>query len=260
MRRLIALTMFAALAAAPGPVAADLPDDSMIPGVVRPLRWVRVSSETDGRVVEKAVEEHRNVAAGATVLRVDDRLKVAAVTMARAGLLEASARRDLARADLERARTLIERDASSTAELERAVAAEKSAEAAVLTAEANLAVAEFHLEKTRIVSPISGVVSRIDIERDELLRPGQFVFSVMDVRNVKVESWVRDEVARTIGTGDVVQLEAGGRTLEAKVRSVASGTDNESRTFKVVLVAENATVARGLLLRPGTTVYWKAPK
>ena len=121
-------------------------------------------------------------------------------------------------------------------------------------------IAAFLLEKTRLVAPFGGILSRIDVELDEYVQPGRFLFSLMDVHEVKIESFVREDVARALKPGQELTIRSGAREVAARVRSVAPGTDNESRTFKVILTATNREDGAGLLLRPGTTVRWAAPE
>ena len=227
-------------------------------GIVRPMRWSRVATAVGGRVAKRLAEEHDIVGKDTVVVRLDDTLARADLKSSEAKELEARARHRLATLDLERQRRLQDRGAADQATLDRAAAEEQATRAAVLGAEASVRRAEYRLARTAVTAPFAGLVGRIDVEIGEYVAPGRLLFTLMEVDRVKIESFLDADAAEQVDAGDTVELLMDDGNVTAKVRSVAAGTDNAARTFKVVIVAGNPADERGRrLFRPGIDLRWR---
>jgi membrane fusion protein (multidrug efflux system) len=115
-------------------------------GRIEAVQAVELRPDEQGRVVELLFQEGQPVAAGAPLVRIDD-------GMLRAQAERAAADRDLARQQLDRVRRLRAQNAAAPADLERAEAAGRSAEAA-------LAVLQLQIERTVVRAPFAGVVGQ----------------------------------------------------------------------------------------------------
>lgn len=170
-------------------------------GWIRATRKVDVQSDIMGRITELAVEEGDSVVAGQLLLRIDPIQYEAAVARARAAVSEALAREAQSRANLLQARRALERVeamvASGIAPQEsleevqtQAMVQEALHEAAlhgVDIARAALSEAEEQLAKTVIRAPISGVVTRLNVEVGETAivgttnNPGSLLLTISDL-------------------------------------------------------------------------------
>jgi len=113
-------------------------------GQIESVQSIELRPEVEGRIVDIPASEGTEVAEGTPLFKIDDvQLK------AQVDRLEAD--RDLAAQALRRTRELLERNASSTADLERAEAAARSAEAQV-------ELQRVRLERTVVRAPFAGVV------------------------------------------------------------------------------------------------------
>ncbi len=154
-------------------------------GSIQPTNKVDVSSELSGTVRQVYVDYNSSVTAGQKLAELDTDKLAAIVGSSRAKLAAAQARVEDAQAtvlekqrDLERNKTLSEKQISTNQELDlaqaaysRAVAALASARADVGVAEAELKLNETNLAKSVIYSPINGVVLVRNVD------PGQTVAS-----------------------------------------------------------------------------------
>lgn len=201
-------------------------------GNVRARRSVDISSDIMGRVVELAVEEGDPVAAGDTVLRLDPSQYRAAVSRARASLSQSRAQvaqqsANVLRAEREHERvralwsrdsTLVSRQQLEDAETNLEVARSQltAAEHGVEQARAALAEARDQLSKTVIRAPISGQVTRLNIDEGEtavvgtMNNPGSLLLTVSDlsVAEALLEVDETDVPQISIGDSAVVEIDA----------------------------------------------------
>lgn len=113
-------------------------------GEVEALQNIELRPEVEGRLVDILVREGAEVDKGTPLFKVDD-----AELRAQVDRLEAE--RDLAEQALKRTRELLQRNASSEADLEQA-------EANARSARAQLELQQVRLERTTVRAPFAGVV------------------------------------------------------------------------------------------------------
>jgi HlyD family secretion protein len=251
---------------------ADLTIRVLATGKIQPTNQVDVSSEMSGVIRRVHVDDNSIVRKGDVLAELDAVKLEAMLARAHAALLAARARVLTAEATiaetriaLDRARTLRKKGISSGQELDaakaafdRANAAHAAATADVKVAEADVALQEADLDKTRILSPIDGVVLRRSAE------PGQTVASSLQapVLFTLAEDLARMQVEADVDEADIGVVSAGqkasfsvdaypGRNFPAEIATVEYSpkvTDNVV-TYTAVLAVDNAA----LLLRPGMT-------
>lgn len=224
-------------------------------GVVRASRIATLSAEVPGRVVARPLEEHAAVAQNGLLVGIESRPYAADVKAAEADVLDARAESELAAKELKRTRELARRDVSADRELDAAHTRQRRAEATVLRAEAALERARFRLERCRIDAPFAGAITRIMVEVGEYLRTGDPLVTLIATDVVEIESFLEAGEATALRPGQAIVLE-GFKDVDARVRSIAPGSDNAARTFKVVIAAENPPAPAPPRLRPGMLLRW----
>lgn len=172
-------------------------------GHIEPKTSVDISADVSGRIVELTVEEGDDVEEGQLLLVIDDERFQAALQRAEASLADARAREaqargnaEQARRDFERIRDLKERlpemvtesefeTARTNSEVQGALL--ESAEHGVDIARAGVKEARDQLAKTVIRAPMSGRVTRLNVERGEtavvgtMNNPGSLLLTVSDL-------------------------------------------------------------------------------
>ncbi len=241
-------------------------------GSIQPTDQVDISSELSGTVRKVNVTYNSAVKAGEVLLELDTNKQEADVQSARAQLASAKANVLKAQAEAASARTsfdrlsgLVSNRISSQQELDAAKYAYESAlatteinEAAVLSAEASLRLAEVNLSKLKIVSPIDGVVLTRDVD------PGATVASSLnapvlftiagDLRHMELQVAVDEADVGQVKEGQEAKFSVDAypdRSFPAKIEAVrfASETVSNVVTYKAILTVDN----QDLLLRPGMT-------
>ena len=118
--------------------AQPVPNIIELPGRVQAYRTAEVRARVDGIVERRLFEEGSLVAAGKALFRIDPRQLTANVNAARAQLARAQATAANARQVVGRYQPLLADQAIGKQEYDAAVAAQRTAEADVQSAQANL--------------------------------------------------------------------------------------------------------------------------
>lgn len=201
-------------------------------GHVEAKRSVDISADVSGRIVELAVEEGDSVRQGDLILRIDQERFRAAVRRAEAALAEARARNAQARANFQQARRDYERIRAlgeagenfvteseveqARTEMEVQQSLLEAARESAVQAEAALNEAEDQLEKTTIQAPMSGVVTRLNVEVGETAIvgttnvPGSLLATVSDLSTMEAVVEVDETDIPRVHRGDsaVVEIDA----------------------------------------------------
>lgn len=207
----------------------DLVDDVSATGHIEPKTQVQITTDVAGRIIELPVEEGQDVEEGALLLQIDPALFQAAVQRAEAALAQARASQaqqdaayQQAQRDADRMTALQARgtDFVTDAEVEQAVTNAdvqsrllEAAEYQVEQAEANLAQERDRLGKTTIRAPMSGRITRLNVERGEtaivgtMNNPGTVLLTVADLSVMEAVIEVDETDVPDIVIGDSAYVE-----------------------------------------------------
>jgi len=207
-----------------------------------------VATEVEGSVAEVYVEVGDRVEAGDELVRINSErmqlrrdLLAAEVTEARALLTAAEAERSLRKQELERLDSLSESAAFSQAryddqlqQVAMTAARVAVADAAVLRAEANLALADNDLRDTVIRAPYDGVVVLRHTEVGSYVTTGDDIVDMLNDREIEIEADVPQDNIGGLAPGVAVSVEVGPDDIRAaEVRSVGVAENSQARTRPV---------------------------
>jgi HlyD family secretion protein len=253
--------------------ARDLVASVTASGQVLPTRKADLSADITGRITRIAVKEGENVQEGQFLLQIDPQQFSAQVTRAEAALANARAGLAQSRANLLQARRNYERQVEirktnealvSAAELEQLEtqfevnqALETAAQENVKQAEASLTDARWQLSRTTIYAPMSGRITRLNVEVGETAIMGTMnrdqaillTISDMSVLETKVKVDETDVSRINVGDSAVVQIDAFpdttfiGRVVEisnSSVRGAMAATTDQAIDYEVTVRIVNA--------------------
>ena len=129
-----------------------------LPGRIAPTRVSEVRARVSGIVVERLFQQGTEVTAGDPLYRIDPKPFEVELQASQAALDKAVAAFDLASQHARRIATLTGQRAAPEAENEKAIGAQRQAEAEVGSRKADVARAKLNLDYATIRAPISGVV------------------------------------------------------------------------------------------------------
>ena len=246
-------------------------------GTIQPERQVDVSANAMGTIVNLAVVEGQRVVEGDLLLKIDPSeyhsvvlALESTVNTARADLRLAKASLAKARLDETRAGELFQSGLASQENLDAARTTAEVEAARVEAAghrikqyEANLAKARYDLEKVTINAPMSGVITRLNVEEGEnaimgtLNNPGTVLLVIADLKTM--EAWVEvDEtevVNLALGQSTDIEIDAfPGQAFTGRVTEIGNsplrvrtGSSREAVDFQVKITL-NEVVEN---IRPG---------
>ena len=247
-------------------------------GQVRPHTKVDVAADISGRIVRLAVKEGQLVTKGQFLLQIDPAQYAATVQSAQAAVSQARAQQAQAQANYIQAQRAFERMAAiqkqnaqlvSQSELDQLHTAADAARAlvdagrfAVNQAQGQLQNAEQALGKTTIVAPMSGRVTRLNVEQGETAVPGTFnkdaatllTISDMSVLETKIKVDETDVARIQLGDSAVVQVDAfPDSTFTGRVTQISNSALKNAATGQAADQAVDYEVTVQLVNPPADT-------
>ncbi len=261
-------------------------------GKIQPKTLVNISADTMGKVTGLAVNEGDRVTRGQFLLEIDPRNLRSRVESGEAGLQASASRLQQMRLSIESTRValkaaednynrqlqLSKQGLTPREVLERAENDLKTQQANLRSQEQNLKTqdltimqeratlssAKYDLSRVRIESPISGIVTRRNIEQGEtavtgtMNNPGTVLLVIADMSVIEAEVEVDETDIPTVSLGQTAKVTIDaipGQTFTAKVTEIgnspiqAAGQAAQATNFKVVLTLDGEIPE----VRPGFT-------
>ncbi|AGR71849.1 efflux transporter, RND family, MFP subunit [Burkholderia pseudomallei] len=233
---------------------------------------VNVAPDVSGAVVELPVRDNQFVKQGDLVMQIDPSHFRIAVEQAQAAVAARRAELQMRRADAAR-RADLDALVVSKESRENSAQTASSAEAQYQQALAALDAAKLNLERTRVVAPVDGYVTNLQVFKGDYASAGQAKLAIVDSHSFWVYGYFEEtKLPRVkIGAKAEMRLMSGG-VLKGHVESISRGIydrDNpQSRdlvadvnpTFNWVRLAQRVPVRihidevpKDLVLSAGTT-------
>lgn len=244
-------------------------------GTIQPKRQVNVSANAIGTITRLAVEEGQHVEAGDLLLQIDPTEYLSAVhaleatvRTGEADLRLAEASHEKAEADHRRARELYAQGLTSEENLAAMATAARVEAARVESArhrlaqvKANLDRARHDLQKVTINAPMTGLITRLNVEEGEnaimgtLNNPGTVLLTIADMGTLEavVEVDETEVVQVALGQPAIVEIDAfPGREFPGSVTEIGnspirSGGTQQAVDFLVKVTLDEAPEG----IRPG---------
>ena len=159
-------------------------------GQIEALQSIELRPDIEGRLVAILVQEGAEVAQGAPLFQVDD-------TELRAQVAQAEATRDLAAQALARTRSLLDQNASSTADLEQAEATAKATQA-------QLEVLEVRLRHSTVRAPFGGVAGQRFVSLGDYVTTSSRLIALQTVNPQHAAFTVPERYAERLKVGQEV--------------------------------------------------------
>ena len=217
-------------------------------GKIQPETEVKISSEVSGEIIELPVVEGQQVEKGDLLVRINPDLIQSALTQAQASLQNVKANQaqseaalKVAKANYERNQKLFEKGVISRSEWDQSIsdyeiaqANVKSAFYNVQSAAANVNQSRDNLSRTSIYAPISGTISKLDVELGERVvgtqqMAGTEMMRVADLGNMEVEVDVNENDIVKINIGDSTRVEVDAylkKRFKGEVTEIANSAES----------------------------------
>jgi membrane fusion protein (multidrug efflux system) len=197
-------------------------------GQIEAIQSIDLQPEVEGRIVDLLVREGQEVEKGTPLFKVDD-------AELRAQVARAAADRDLARQALERTKRLIAENASSAADLERA-------EATARAADAQLELLQIRLDRSVVRAPFTGVVGRRYVSLGDFVNSGTKLTVMHTVNPQYAVLQVPERYAGQLRRGQLVSFQVAalpGRNFFGEVVFVDPTVELPGRTILIKATVPN---------------------
>lgn len=182
---------------------------------------INVAADVSGLVVEVPVRDNQAVSKGDLLLQIDPSHYRIAVRQAEALAASRKATLDMRQANARR-RAAMDRRAVSRENLDDAGSLALAAEADYRQALAALEAARLDLERTRVLAPVDGYVTNLNVHAGDYAQAGEPRMALVDRDSYWVYGYFEENKLRHLREGDPVVIELmGGQVLKGHVDSIA---------------------------------------
>ena len=228
-------------------------------GIIEPETTVEVKSKASGEILEIHSDTGDLVEAGSLIVQIDKRTPKNSLAQAEAELEAAQARRSIARAQTERAKTLLESGTFNEVDYEQTVLEFANSKAEVVRSQVAVENARIALDDTEVRAPITGTIIDKNVEKGQVISSptqdvggGTELLKMADLRSVQVRALVDETDIGKIIPEQTVVIEVAAypnQPFEGRVLKIEpQAADEEAVTlFSVIITINNESG----LLRPG---------
>lgn len=208
-----------------------------------------IASMITGKVTSIAVQEGDSVKAGQLLMTIDSRDTAqraigatAGVSAAQMGAKQAAQSKIMAENTYNRYKMLYNEKVITKQEFDQyttqknvAALEYQKAQAGVQQARAGLGEVRVYQSYSRLTAPISGIVTKRDIDLGSTALQGQPILTIESPSNQELVAFVDESYLQKIHPGQEVNLLVEGKTLKSKITTVVNSVDPTTRTFKIKL-------------------------
>ena len=203
---------------------------------------VNVAPDVSGAVVELPVKDNQLVKKGDLLMQIDPSHYQIAVEQAQAAVAARKAELQMRRDDARR-RADMDSLVVSKESQENAAHTASAAEAAYQQALAALDAARLNLARTRVVSPVDGYVTNLNVFRGDYATAGAAKLAIVDSHSFWVYGYFEETKLPHVHVGDKAEIRLmSGGTLQGHVESVSRGIyDRDNPQSRELLADVNPT-------------------
>ncbi|QGZ61135.1 efflux RND transporter periplasmic adaptor subunit [Paraburkholderia acidisoli] len=203
---------------------------------------VNIAPDVSGAVVDLPVRDNQFVHKGDLLMQIDPSHYQIAVEQAQAAVAARKAELTMRLDDAKR-RADMDSEVVSQENRENASHTANSAQAQYQQAIAALDAAKLNLDRTRVISPVDGYVTNLQVFKGDYATGGQAKLAVVDSHSFWVYGYFEETKLPHVKIGDKadIKLMSGG-TLEGHVESISRGIyDRDNPQSKELLADVNPT-------------------
>ncbi len=199
---------------------------------------VAIAPDVSGLVTNVFAQDNQKVRRGDILFQIDRARFALALEQADAVVAGRHATLEQTTKDLTRYRGLTT-DAVSQQKQEQVLAAQQEAKAAYDQAVADRGVAQLNLDRSKVLAPVNGRITNMDLRPGAYVAAGKGVMALVDSDTLRVEGYFEETKLPRIHVGDPVDIRLMGDSarLKGHVQSIAGGIKDRDRTAGSTLLA-----------------------
>jgi membrane fusion protein, multidrug efflux system len=211
-------------------------------GVLVPYNSIDIISEVSGKVVSVKKELGDFVNTNQTLVSIDDVIAQSQFKQAEAQVMSSENNLKISKSNLESDKLLFENKDISELEYNNSQLTVKNAEAQYLSAVAALSSAKKYYDDTKIKTPISGFVSRKNIDYGTMVSVGSNVYRIIDISKMKIFVSVPQELINKVhveGKANIIVSALNNKSFSGNVKHVSPQADEQTGGFIVEIHVTN---------------------
>jgi RND family efflux transporter MFP subunit len=220
-----------------------MPRALALTGTLRGQRQTDLAANATGRVLETFVERGAEVKRGDLLARLDTRAVSLTAAEAQANAALSRAQQSTAKRECERYRKLLDQNAISQAEYDRAADQCQTTPLSVAAAEARASAAAQVVGDGSIRAPFGGTITERFVEAGEYVRADTKVVSLVAVTTLRLELTVPEANVASVKVGGALTFTVSAypnRTFNGTVRYVSPAVRETTRDLAVEAEVDNA--------------------
>jgi len=232
-------------------------------GTLKADEEVMVSSEVDGIVKKIKVDEGSAVAPGTLLVEINQIDYVLDERRADAALKQAQASLANAKAEFQRKESLYKEELITRQQFDDISTRVTLAEADVSRAKATLETSRERLSRTKIYSPLNGMVKEKKVSIGDFVRTGSPLLQLIKIDPLKLNFTISEKDISGLKTGQEVVFTVdsfAGKNFKGKVNLLYPNVEERTRTLQAEAIVPNSNH----LLKPGlfarVLIYTAAPR
>jgi HlyD family secretion protein len=167
---------------------------------------VVISAQVAGKIVELNAEEGKTVSAGDPLARIDDTPYRAQLNQAEAALAAVGANLEGLEDNFSRTDKLRKSGSATEMQYDTIKAQTQALRAQKRAAAAQVELARAQLAFTRVMSPVTGTVLRVDVRKGETAFPGSALLTLADLSVMDVKVFIPEPMLGKIKFGQQVKI------------------------------------------------------
>jgi membrane fusion protein (multidrug efflux system) len=219
-------------------------------GALNPYETVTVSAEIDGILKQVNVSEGSPASKGMILAVVDDTDYGLEVKKAEAALRQSEATRENTKLEFGRKHALLKEELVTRQQFDDVATRLSLAEADVERAKLSLSLAKQKLTKTKIYSPMSGMIKEKKAAQGDYARNGMPLFTIIQNNPLKLNFTVPEKEIGRLRKGQEVNFTVDsfpGREFKGRITVIYPTLDEKTRTLQSEAQVQN----NDGLLKPG---------
>lgn len=203
---------------------------------------VNIAPDVSGQIVELPVRDNQLVHKGDLLMQIDPAHYQLALQQAEAAVLEKKAELDMRRAQARRRADLdnlvVSRETREDSDVQ-ASAAQAQYQIAVVQRD----TAKLNLERTKVIAPVDGYVTNLNVRRGDYASVGAAKFAIIDSNSFWVYGYFEETKLPYLSVGDKAKIQLiSGAVLQGHVDSIARGIyDRDNPQSRELLADVNPT-------------------
>lgn len=211
-------------------------------GTLDPVRRAQLSAQVSGRVESVTLRPGDSVAAGDVLVQIDIETLTLELDQTKSNAAATAAQLNLAEAQLNRVRALIDRGVSATSNLDEAESNVRGLRASVSALQDQVAGAELRLRNAAALAPFDGVISARAVEPGQYVSTGTPLVTVVDLTAVEMKANAPVAAGSLLAPDQTVSISVdgiAGRSFTGRVTRINPVADEGTRTIPVYVLIDN---------------------